>query len=87
MQAGNQPFGDLPLIVLTAGQTTAPGSTPFNEQTVPVSDQQITFQAELARFSSRGEQRVIPWSGHSVHLDAPAEITRAVRDLVNASKN
>ncbi len=79
---GEHPFGNLPLIVLTAGKTSAPGSTPFNEQYVPVSDSQIEFQLELARQSSRGEQRVIAGSSHSVHLDAPDEVLRAIRDML-----
>lgn len=79
---GRQPLGDLPLIVLTAGQTSASGSTPFNEHYVPVSSNQIKLQLELAALSSQGEQRVIAESGHSVHLDAPEEVIRAVRDLI-----
>ena len=86
-QSGHQPFGDLPLIVLTAGQTPAPGSSPFNEQYVPASDRQINFQEDLARLSSRGQQRVIARSGHSVHLDAPEEVIRAIRDLVDTIRN
>jgi pimeloyl-ACP methyl ester carboxylesterase len=82
IQLGYQPFGGLPLIVLTAGQTSAPGSSPFSERLVPASNRQIEFQSDLARLSSRGEQRLIARSGHSVHLDAPEEVIRAVRDLV-----
>jgi pimeloyl-ACP methyl ester carboxylesterase len=80
--AGDRPFGDLPLIVLTAGQMSAPGSTPFNEHTIPVPDQQIALQLEMTNQSSRGEQRVVAQSGHSVHLDAPEEVIHAVHDLV-----
>jgi len=80
---GDQPFGNLPLVVLTAGQTSAAGSTPFNMQPVPVDDHQIELQGELAGQSSRGEQRVIADSGHSVHLDAPDVIVRAAQDLVD----
>jgi pimeloyl-ACP methyl ester carboxylesterase len=79
---GNQPFGDLPLIVLTAGLTTAPGSTPFNEQYVPVPDSQIELQLELAGQSSQGEQRVIAESGHSLHLDAPQAVIDAVKQIL-----
>ncbi len=80
--AGDRPFGDLPLIVLTASQMSAPGSTPFDERTITVPDQQIALQRSLAGQSSLGEQRVIAQSGHSVHLDAPDEVIRAVQDLV-----
>ncbi|MCE7859074.1 MAG: alpha/beta hydrolase [Chloroflexi bacterium CFX2] len=79
---GEHPFDNLPLIVLTAGQTSAPGSTPFNEQYVPVLDSQIESQLELAMQSSQGEQRVIEVSGHSIHLDTPDEVLRAIRDML-----
>ncbi len=79
---GEYPFGDLPLIVLTAGLTSAPSSTPFNEQYVPVTDSQIQSQLELAGQSSRGEQRVIAESSHSVHLDAPEVIFKAILDML-----
>ncbi|HLF75152.1 MAG TPA: alpha/beta hydrolase [Anaerolineales bacterium] len=81
---GAQPFGDLPLIVLTAGQIPAPGSTPFNEQYVPVPNEQIELQWELARLSPQGEQRVIPESGHSVHLDAPQAVIDAILGIVES---
>jgi pimeloyl-ACP methyl ester carboxylesterase len=82
LMQGDPPLGDLPLTVLTAGLMPAAGSTPFNETYLPVPEQQTRLQLELARFSSQGEQRVIARSGHSVHLDAPVEVIRAIRDLI-----
>ncbi len=79
---GDRPFGDMPLIVLTAGQTSAPGSTPFDEHYVPVSETQIQNQQALARQSARGEQRGIGESAHLVHLDAPEAVVKAIRDMV-----
>jgi pimeloyl-ACP methyl ester carboxylesterase len=79
---GEQPLGDLPLLVLTAGQTAAPGSTPFDEHNVPVSNQQLQSQLELAGLSAQGEQRVLEQSGHAVHLDAPDDVIRAIQDLI-----
>lgn len=75
-------LGDLPLIVLTAGQTAAPGSTPFAEQRIPASEQRIAQQNELAGTSTRGEQRIISESGHLVHLDAPQAVLQAVQNLI-----
>lgn len=80
------PLADLPLIVLTAGQQMAPGSTPFDDRRVPVAREVIDAQAALAALSSRGEQRVIEQSGHQVHLDAPEAVIAAVRDMVRASQ-
>jgi hypothetical protein len=49
----------------------APGSTPFGDQRVPVDERHIELQAELARLSSQGDQRLIPESGHLVHPLSP----------------
>lgn len=84
---GPKPFGNLPILVLTAGQTLAPGSTPFAETYVPVSKDQIQLQAELAGQSTMGDQRIIHSSGHSMHLDSPKEVVQAVFDLIQIIKN
>ena len=39
-------------------------------------------QLELAEQSSRGEQRVLNESSHSVHLDAREEVVKAIRDML-----
>ncbi len=81
-QAGEQPLGDRPLIVLTAGQRAAPGATPFDAQQIPADPEVIAAQGRLAALSSRGEQRVSAQSGHDLHLDAPDAVIDAVRDVV-----
>ncbi len=81
-QAGEQPLGDRPLIVLTAGQRAAPGATPFDAQQIPADAEVIAAQGRLAALSSHGEQRVIEQSGHDLHLDAPDAVIDAVRDVV-----
>lgn len=82
--AGAQPLGDMPLIVLTAGQQMAPGSTPFDDRRVPVSGDVIEMQGTLTALSARGEQRVIAHSGHQVHLDAPEVVIAALQDAIAA---
>ncbi len=82
LMSGPQPFGSLPLVVLTAGQMAAPGATPFDEQRVPVPAERIQLQQGLAGLSARGEQRVISHSGHLMHLDAPEEVVAAILDVV-----
>ena len=84
--AGQPSLGDLPLIVLTAGQQMAPGSTPFDDRHVPVEEDVIAAQGALAALSSRGEQRVIESSGHQVHLDAPEAVLAAIRDVVEMTR-
>jgi pimeloyl-ACP methyl ester carboxylesterase len=80
-------LGDLPLIVLTAGQQMAPGSTPFDGRRVAVAQAQIDAQAALASLSAHGEQRLIAHSGHQVHLDAPEAVVAAVSDLVTTIRS
>ena len=79
---GERPFGDRPLIVLTAGQRSASGGTPFNEQRVSVDPAVVAAQGALTALSSRGEQRIVEDSGHHVHLDAPEAVITAVIDVV-----
>ncbi|MBE0408547.1 MAG: alpha/beta hydrolase [Anaerolineales bacterium] len=86
LMVGERPLNDLPLIVLTAGQMAAPGSTPLGEQHMPVNDIHIEQQEELAQLSSQGEQRLIPESGHLVHLDEPAAVLQAILDVYDLSE-
>jgi pimeloyl-ACP methyl ester carboxylesterase len=86
-QAGEQPLGDRPLIVLTAGQRAAPGATPFDDQQIPADPEVITAQGRLAALSSRGEQRVSEQSGHDLHLNDPEAVVDAVRDVVAMIRN
>jgi pimeloyl-ACP methyl ester carboxylesterase len=39
-------------------------------------------QRELARLSTRGEQRVFPEAGHNLLRDAPQAVLAAIRDAV-----
>lgn len=83
---GEHPLGDRPLVVLTAGQRMAPGSTPFDQQRVSVDEAVIAAQETLARLSPQGEQCVIYESGHLVHLDAPDAVIAAVKDVVDRTR-
>jgi pimeloyl-ACP methyl ester carboxylesterase len=82
--SGDHPLDGLPLIVLTAGQRMAPGSTPFDDRRIPVGDETMEAQRALSALSTRGEQRVIRESGHQVHLDAPEAVVAVVCDVVGA---
>lgn len=80
---GTTPLGDLPLIVLTAGQAeVASGPNPTQTKRVAAPEIQVEQQAKLATFSTRGEQRVIAESGHLMHLDAPQAVIGAIRDAI-----
>jgi pimeloyl-ACP methyl ester carboxylesterase len=65
--AGN--FGDLPLIVLTAGKS-GPEQDIWNE-----------LQAELAWRSTRGRQVIVPDAGNMIPEQAPEAVTQAVYEI------
>jgi pimeloyl-ACP methyl ester carboxylesterase len=76
-------LGDLPLIVLTR----AKGGY-GDDHGVPAEQlekERREAQAALVRLSTRGEQRILA-TGHNVHLEAPDEVARAVRDVVEAAR-
>ena len=69
LKRGRQSYGDLPLIVLTAGRSAA--ASPAWE---------AAHQAIAAR-STRGVQRTIAGAGHNLMLDAPQAVADAVAEL------
>lgn len=71
------PLGDVPLVVLTAGrvQYDEPG----------LQDDHQRSQAALARLSRRGKQIIAKESGHHIHIDEPALVIEALRELLAAS--
>jgi pimeloyl-ACP methyl ester carboxylesterase len=60
-------LGNLPLIVLSAGNTSA---------------QAASEHVHDARLSVRGEHIVVPGSGHWIQLDAPIAVVDAIRNLI-----
>jgi pimeloyl-ACP methyl ester carboxylesterase len=60
-------LGDLPLTVITAGRTPAPG---WRE-----------MQAELAALSAHSTHITAEGAGHYIHLDTPEVVIQAIRDM------
>lgn len=77
---GEHPLGDMPVIVLTAGQVNT--GSPMDSGRAPAPDSQISAQAALAQLSTAGEQRLVSESGHWMHLDAPEAIAAAIEELL-----
>ena len=80
-------FGELPLIVLTAGKLPdelPPGMTP--ELTEEISNVWSELQIELTALSTSGEQRVIDDATHYIQYDNPDAVIAAIRDVVTASQ-
>lgn len=76
-------FGDLPLIVLSAGQeeTISFLSDTENQQRWEVWQ---TLQSELAALSSQSKQVIAEQSGHNIQLDQPGLVIDAIREMVDA---
>ena len=68
---GADSFGDIPLIVLSAGRRDP---------------RWLEADAVLARASTLGRHIVSPHSGHWVHLDDPELVVNAIRDVVEQAR-
>jgi len=78
-------FGDLPLIVLTAGKSPdelPPGMTP--EIDAEISKVWSELQIELTALSTSGEQRVIDDADHYIQYDNPDAVIQAIRDVLTS---
>jgi len=77
-------LGDLPLIVLTAGRhRITPPDNPVDARRQRTWEANwIEAQQQLARLSTRGEQRVFPEAGHNLMRDRPWEVLDAIREVV-----
>jgi len=76
-------FGDMPLIVLSAGYGDAMASLSDAENQQIWKELQIE-QSELAALSSNGKHVIAEQSGHFIQLDQPDLVIDAIRDMVDA---
>jgi pimeloyl-ACP methyl ester carboxylesterase len=72
------PIRNIPLTVITRGMREWPQGEAGDIQ----EDSWRAQQVELSRLSRLSSQRIAPRSGHHVHLDQPAVVADAVRDMV-----
>ena len=81
-------LGDLPLVVLTANNDSAPRGLPGvspeeAEELGPViSEAWLEMQLDLASQSTQGEQRTVPGANHFIHTSKPEAVTEAIRELL-----
>ncbi|MCW6534729.1 alpha/beta fold hydrolase [Sphingomonas lycopersici] len=81
-------FGNRPLIVLTAMAPYTPtqlkmlGLQP--QDGVRLKQLWRGLHSEMAHWSTRGEQRIAPDSGHYIQVDYPDTVVAAVRDMIAA---
>jgi len=86
VRAEQRSYGNLPLIVLTAGHPdTDPGPmTPTQLRAVWVAD--IHLHDNVAALSSRGVNFVIDGAGHFIQADRPSTVTSAVDEVVDQAR-
>ena len=75
-------LGDLPLIVLSAGQGRDRLSRDVAERLAEVA---LQMHEELAALSTRGVRIIAEESGHGIPQEQPQLVVEAIRDVVNAA--
>jgi len=77
-------FGDLPLVVLTRGKIeTNPHPSESDRQFNAYTQVWMhEIQPKLAALSTRGEQIIVPYSGHDIPNEAPIEIVNAITKVM-----
>ena len=77
-------FGDLPVIVLTAGiQSITPAGEPLGDVLHEV---WYALHEELAAMSSNGRHDLVPGARHGIQDDRPAVVVDAIRELVDRAR-
>ena len=74
------PLGEMPLIVLTAGNAE------FGPTEQALEDDRRKNQAALATLSRKGKQIIAVGNGHHIQIENPELVTKSIRDLVTATQ-
>jgi pimeloyl-ACP methyl ester carboxylesterase len=87
LRSVRKPYGDLPLIVLSRG--VSPFAVPGKPQSAlnkATEAENLAMHKEIAALSTRGKHRVVPGTGHIVHLDKPEAVVAAIGEMLNEVK-
>lgn len=78
-------YGDMPLIVLTAGRHPAPPGVPVDvrEQAARYFQALASGHDALAALSTRGHNQLVPDSGHFIQLESPVVVLAAVNRVLS----
>ncbi|THD58615.1 alpha/beta hydrolase [Phenylobacterium sp.] len=80
-------YGDMPLVVLSAGRFALPGAPPEVAAEIPaLMAQKVQAHRALARLSSRGAYVFVADSGHVMMQDKPQAIVDAIKQVVDEAK-
>ena len=83
---GDRPLGDLPLVVLTAGEDQQlPDGIPEADRRANA-ELWRELQRDLAAQSSAGRWEVVEGSGHMIQHDRPEAVVAAIREVVEAAR-
>ncbi|RYD55271.1 MAG: alpha/beta hydrolase [Sphingomonadales bacterium] len=85
VDASRRPWGAMPLIVLTAGQSNAGPDVPKDKQ-AKLDAEWWAMHAEAAKLSTRGEHRLVPASSHFIPKDNPDLVVAAIEELIRAAR-
>ncbi|MGZ3272279.1 MAG: alpha/beta fold hydrolase [Caulobacteraceae bacterium] len=80
---GRASFGDMPLVVLTAGGTYKAVPEPWRDA---LDARWRELHRDIARRSSRGEERLVADSSHLIMIDRPDAVAQAIRDVLGEVK-
>ena len=83
---GNNSFGELPLILLRRGTRLKHPDLPqeiFDKNEAVL----LAGHERMAAYSSVGEVRTIPNSGHQIQLDQPEAVVAAIQEVVAAARS
>ncbi|MEZ4681519.1 MAG: alpha/beta hydrolase [Caldilineaceae bacterium] len=78
--------GDIPLIVLSAGQHMLPGGDISPALVAEMAQAWQQLQGELTRLSPQGQQVTVAESGHYIHLEQPQVVIDAIDQVVTAAR-
>jgi len=83
VEAGRRSLGDLPLIVLTAGETASDAPP---EAQAAVTAAWDGLHKELAARSTRGRDEIVPGATHMMMFDRPDAICVAVAEVIDQAR-
>jgi pimeloyl-ACP methyl ester carboxylesterase len=79
-------LGDIPLVVLSAGQSEPPQPGVSDELHARLLAIENEMQAELSQLSTNSARVVAPKSGHYIQWDAPALVVESITEVVRAAR-
>ena len=85
VRAEQRSYGNLPLIVLTAGKSEDPDVIPAAQKTALAKDWNASHD-RVAALSSRGVNFIVPGAAHFIQLDRPSYVVSAIDEVVDQAR-